>query len=57
MVVTTEYTLEHNPKIVSTIYGKVEGHIMYSRSNKSFYAFEGIPFAKAPIKDLRFKVT
>lgn len=41
--------------IVSTNDGRVEGTTMQSRRGVNFDAFLGIPFAKPPINELRFK--
>jgi len=46
----------NNNYIVNTLYGKLEGTVDYSRSGREFYQFSGIPFAKPPINELRFKV-
>lgn len=44
---------EKAPEVVTPL-GKVRGY--YKISDKIISAFEGIPFAKPPIGDLRFKV-
>lgn len=36
--------------------GRLRGKHRVTRSNRTFSAFEGIPFAKPPIGELRFKV-
>ncbi|KAF2887884.1 hypothetical protein ILUMI_18289, partial [Ignelater luminosus] len=41
--------------VVQTKYGKVKGHSLTSRQNRTFYAFQGIPFAAPPTGRLRFK--
>lgn len=41
---------------VTTQLGTVKGISMLSRRGQKFNAFLGIPFAKPPIGDLRFKV-
>ncbi|KAF5277750.1 hypothetical protein FQR65_LT03730 [Abscondita terminalis] len=41
--------------IISTPNGRLKGTVHYSRSNKSFLAFKGIPYAKPPVGHLRFK--
>ncbi|XP_069678276.1 juvenile hormone esterase-like [Periplaneta americana] len=42
--------------IVETLYGPVRGTILTSaRSNRPFFGFMGIPYAKPPVGDLRFK--
>lgn len=37
--------------------GRVRGTKQVSRIGKSFYQFRGIPYAQAPIGDLRFEVS
>nr|BAE94685.1 juvenile hormone esterase [Psacothea hilaris] len=41
--------------IVETKYGIVEGKTAYSISGRPFYSFQGIPYAKPPLDNLRFK--
>ncbi|KAF6203048.1 hypothetical protein GE061_003461 [Apolygus lucorum] len=41
--------------VVMTMYGPVEGTLDQSRSGENFYHFKGIPYAKPPVGDLRFK--
>ncbi|XP_018575849.1 venom carboxylesterase-6-like isoform X2 [Anoplophora glabripennis] len=41
--------------IVDTKYGVIKGKIICSRSGTPFYAFQGIPYAKPPVGNLRFK--
>lgn len=41
--------------IVSTDYGKIRGKERTSCLGESFLSFKGIPFAKPPIGELRFK--
>jgi len=36
--------------------GKLTGSSLRSRNGREFKAFQGIPYAKSPIGDLRFKV-
>jgi hypothetical protein len=36
--------------------GKIKGQILKSRDGRSFYSYTGIPYAKPPIGELRFKV-
>lgn len=43
--------------IVETTFGVVKGKTIYSRSGMPFYAFQGIPYAKPPVGNLRFKVS
>lgn len=47
-----------NTAIVQTESGPVHGVCETSlRHKEKFHAFRGIPYAKAPVGDLRFKVT
>lgn len=36
--------------------GKIKGSILKSRNGRNFNAFQGIPYAKSPIGDLRLQV-
>lgn len=46
-----------NDPIVNTQSGRVRGRQRMTLFNrKSYYSFEGIPYAKAPVGELRFKV-
>lgn len=42
-------------EIIETGVGKIEDSEMISRLGKSFHAIRGIPFAKPPVGELRFK--
>jgi carboxylesterase type B len=42
--------------IVSTEYGAVRGIEKISALNERYFGFLGIPFAKSPVGELRFKV-
>lgn len=42
--------------LVSTALGSLSGSYFTSRSGRPFVAFRGIPYAKPPVDDLRFKV-
>lgn len=46
-----------NDFIVTTGQGKVRGKTCVDYHGGIFYSFSGIPYAKAPIGPLRFKVT
>ncbi|XP_069696454.1 juvenile hormone esterase-like [Periplaneta americana] len=35
--------------------GRLRGHVLKSRKGRPIYAFQGIPYAKPPVGDLRFK--
>lgn len=41
--------------IVLTTSGQVQGNVINTRLDRSFYAFRGIRYGKAPVGDLRFK--
>lgn len=41
--------------IIETKNGQIRGNILSSRHENPFYSFRGIPFAKPPINELRFK--
>lgn len=36
--------------------GKIQGSVFNSRNGREFQAFQGIPYAKPPIGDLRLQV-
>jgi len=42
--------------ILSLSQGKIKGSILKSRNGREFKAFQGIPYAKSPVGDLRLKV-
>lgn len=46
----------NNNLVVQTNNGLVEGYIMKTINGREIYAFEGIPYAEAPIGHLRFRV-
>lgn len=48
--------LGERPPIVRTFSGLVQGYWAESVKGRPYAAFEGIPFAQAPVGDLRFKV-
>lgn len=44
--------------LVTTFYGRIQGrYLKMIYSQKPYYAFQGIPYAKPPLGKLRFKVT
>ncbi|KAF5304384.1 hypothetical protein FQA39_LY09763 [Lamprigera yunnana] len=45
---------ELNTKVVTSL-GELEGHILKTYNDNEFLAFEGIPYAKPPIGELRFQ--
>lgn len=36
--------------------GKIKGQILKSRNGRPYYSYTGIPYAKPPVNELRFKV-
>ncbi|KAF8357773.1 hypothetical protein PRIPAC_92768 [Pristionchus pacificus] len=42
-------------RVVRTHYGEVVGRRLYSKDGKSVDAFQGIPYARPPVGDLRFR--
>jgi len=42
--------------ILNLSQGKIKGSIEKSRNGREFRAFQGIPYAKSPIGDLRLQV-
>ncbi|XP_031348618.1 venom carboxylesterase-6-like [Photinus pyralis] len=46
---------EEESVVVRTDLGIVKGHYRYSYDNRKFLAFEGIPYAKPPVGNLRFE--
>ena len=41
---------------VTTVRGKLRGERVDYDHGQYYYAFKGVPYAKPPVKDLRFKV-
>ncbi|KAJ8310834.1 hypothetical protein KUTeg_012699 [Tegillarca granosa] len=54
LLACTSYTVCQEYKTVSTCSGPVKGIVEY-RGNEKIYNFRGIPYAKPPIGDLRFR--
>lgn len=48
---------DRSPIVTIPALGEVRGSKMISSSRRSFLAFRGIPYAKSPVGELRFKVT
>lgn len=48
---------DDDTKLVTTKSGRIRGKLEKTLwFKKPFYSFKGIPYAKPPVKDLRFKV-
>ncbi|KAJ8920752.1 hypothetical protein NQ315_004892 [Exocentrus adspersus] len=43
--------------VFDTVYGQVYGTVEWARYGRQYYSFRGIPYAKPPINDLRFKAS
>lgn len=50
------FTLSRGDYVVEITQGKLKGSILKSRNGRDFGAFQGIPYAKPPIDELRFMV-
>ena len=47
----------HREVVVNTKHGRIKGRTLYTTYKRlPYYSFRGIPYAQAPIMDLRFKV-
>ncbi|KAF2904191.1 hypothetical protein ILUMI_01983 [Ignelater luminosus] len=53
--IVTPPSLGEDGPLVETTLGKVRGYYLHSYGGRKFAAFEGIPYAKPPIGDLRFE--
>lgn len=42
--------------VVDTSFGALFGRVSEDSNGKSYYSFQGIPYAKPPVGQLRFKV-
>lgn len=42
--------------VVKLSKGEIRGHTLKSRNGRDYNSFTGIPYAKPPVGDLRFKV-
>ncbi|KAJ8923400.1 hypothetical protein NQ315_001958 [Exocentrus adspersus] len=49
------YLQTDDPILVTLPEGKIRGHTLRTPNNKTFYAFQEIPFAAPPVGELRFK--
>jgi hypothetical protein len=45
-----------DPPVVQTYSGAMEGYLMKIINGRRIYAFEGVPYAEAPVGHLRFQV-
>lgn len=43
--------------VLSVTEGKLKGKICTDYNGREYYSFQGIPYAKPPVGELRFKVT
>lgn len=57
IIIESYKAMKPDTTIVETNYGPVRGIKRTSAVGDHFYSFRGIPYAKPPIGDLRFKVS
>lgn len=50
------FAMSQDDYVVEISQGKLKGSILKSRNGRNFGAFQGIPYAKPPINELRFMV-
>lgn len=43
--------------VITTAKGSVRGQVLKSRDGRDYHSFTGIPYAKPPVDELRFKVS
>lgn len=55
LVIHGSHSSPNDSLVATTNYGKLRGTFESSRNNRSFCAFKGIPFAKPPVGNLRFR--
>ena len=60
-IVLAYYFSKSGPKklgqVVETKNGKLQGIISLSRDGREFYEWLGVPYAKPPVRELRFAVS
>lgn len=44
-------------EVVNTQYGQVRGSIKSTETGRTYFNFQGIPYARAPVGNLKFRVT
>ncbi|KAL3278663.1 hypothetical protein HHI36_016199 [Cryptolaemus montrouzieri] len=54
-IINLIFQVEATEPIVETVYGKIRGNILNGVNNDTFFAFQGIPFAKPPLGKLRLQ--
>ncbi|KAK7872816.1 hypothetical protein R5R35_006695 [Gryllus longicercus] len=47
--------VSYDAPVIETTEGKVRGSVLLSRNGRTIYAYQGIPYAKPPVGELRFK--
>lgn len=48
--------MDIDPTLITTAYGKVQGQLLFGAKGTIFNGFQGIPYAKPPVGNLRFRV-
>ena len=56
LILTAQSHFDEASPIVQTQQGSVQGLVQSTAEGNAFYSFLGIPFAKPPVGDLRYKV-
>lgn len=51
-----ENVITTRPEVITSV-GKIAGYLKIAAEGTIYSAFEGIPYAKPPIGDLRFEVS
>lgn len=57
LITNSVIVIKANEPIVKIRNGQLLGSYMYTKNGRKFSAFQGIPYAKPPLGELRFQVT
>lgn len=56
-ITVAEDNVNYSDQVINTKYGPVKGMKLLSKyDGKEFYSYKGIPYAKPPVGELRYKV-
>lgn len=53
--VTARFISSYQTEIVNTEYGPIKGDVRLSTLGRKYFNFQGVPYAKAPLGQLRFR--